>query len=513
MKNQMFLDQAMQLVPKLHRTKVPAAGCVVPKQDEQGKITMTSPEDYRSRQLRRGDSVILDFSDHQVGYLTLTLGTCGSHADAPVLLKLHFAEQPAELFEDPQQYHGWVCASWVEEERIHVDVLPGKTELPRRYAFRYVKVEVLEISSKFALVIKDACCAAVSSARDEDLLPYSTSNPLYRKLDRIACRTLHNCMQKVFEDGPKRDRRLWMGDLRLQALANYETYQANDLVRECLYLFAALPSPNGQVSACVFMEPEPEADDVVMFDYSLLFVNALLDYYTAAKDMKTVRELWPTALSQIYLAEAALTEQDLVREGDQPGWCFIDWNLELNKQGSAQGVFLYALRAGIELAQICGDEKEAEKLTDIYRSIRSAANRLLWDEEEGCYVSGAGRQISMATQVWMVLGGAAQGKEAAQLLKTVRQRKDAAGMVSPYMMHYYIEALLCAGEEDLAMEELCTYWGGMAERGADTFWELYNPENPDESPYGGTIVNSYCHAWSCGPAYFLRRYQGSETYE
>ena len=23
---------------------------------------------------------------------------------------------------------------------------------------------------------------------------------------------------------------------------------------------------------------------------------------------------------------------------------------------------------------------------------------------------------------------------------------------------------------------------------------------------GGTIVNSYCHAWSCGPAWFLRKY-------
>ena len=46
----------------------------------------------------------------------------------------------------------------------------------------------------------------------------------------------------------------------------------------------------------------------------------------------------------------------------------------------------------------------------------------------------------------------------------------------------------------------------MVKLGADTFWELYNPANPDESPYGGTIVNSYCHAWSCAPAYFLRKY-------
>jgi hypothetical protein len=31
-------------------------------------------------------------------------------------------------------------------------------------------------------------------------------------------------MQEVFEDGPKRDRRLWLGDLRLQALVNDVTF-------------------------------------------------------------------------------------------------------------------------------------------------------------------------------------------------------------------------------------------------------------------------------------------------
>ena len=75
-----------------------------------------------------------------------------------------------------------------------------------------------------------------------------------------------------------------MGDLRLQALANYETYQMNDMVKGCLYLFAALPMQNGQVGACVFLEPEPEVDDTSMFDYSLLFVAALWDYYVETKD-------------------------------------------------------------------------------------------------------------------------------------------------------------------------------------------------------------------------------------
>ena len=45
-------------------------------------------------------------------------------------------------------------------------------------------------------------------------------------------------MQTVFEDEPKRDRRLWLGDLRLEALANYETYRNFDIVKRSLYLLA-----------------------------------------------------------------------------------------------------------------------------------------------------------------------------------------------------------------------------------------------------------------------------------
>ena len=75
-----------------------------------------------------------------------------------------------------------------------------------------------------------------------------------------------------------------------------------------------------------------------------------------------------------------------------------------------------------------------------------------------------------------------------------------------YLNHHFVEALLMCGKKDQAMEYMKYYWGGMLSHGADTFWELYNPENPAESPYGSSIVNSYCHAWSCTPTYLLRKY-------
>ncbi len=42
--------------------------------------------------------------------------------------------------------------------------------------------------------------------------------------------------------------------------------------------------------------------------------------------------------------------------------------------------------------------------------------------------------------------------------------------------------------------------------GADTFWEFWDPADPGGSPYGGRIVNSYCHAWSCTPTFIIRQY-------
>ena len=505
-KNQKLLDKALSLLPDLIETRVEVKQTVeIFKNDN---IVIKIAEDYRNRMLKKGSRVCLVFGNHQVGYLTLKLGYRGSHPDAPVWMRLHFAENPSELFENGKDYNGWICSSWIEEEQIHVDVVPSVLKLPRRYAFRYVMIEILDISSKFDLTVEAVFCTAVSSVKDEELACFEAQNEQLAKMDQIACRTLHNCMQQVFEDGPKRDRRLWMGDLRIQALANYETYKKNDMVKACLYLFAALPMENGQVGACLFLSPKPEVDDTRMFDYSLFFINTLWDYYNATGDREALEELWPTALKQIQWAEKFLDEEKLVRDSDVLGWCFVDWNLNLNKQASAQGILLYALGAAVRIAQTLEDVMNEEKLAELYCECQNAANIHLWDEEKQCYISGKERQISVASQVWMILGEAIREEAAALLLQRVEAYGQAEKMVTPYMYHNYIAALLHIGKKNHALKKMEDYWGGMVKLGADTFWELYNPENPSESPYGGTIVNSYCHAWSCGPAYFLRKYYG-----
>lgn len=146
--------------------------------------------------------------------------------------RLKFGEIAKEMTEDSADYDGWISRGWIQEEFIHVDVLPAELKLPRRYAFRYMEIEVIDTSLKWQMVVEDVSCVSVSAVSMEDVKPVESEDEMIRKLDRVSLRTLQNCMQSVFEDGPKRDRRLWLGDLRLQALANYETFHNMDLVKD-----------------------------------------------------------------------------------------------------------------------------------------------------------------------------------------------------------------------------------------------------------------------------------------
>lgn len=506
MKDQYLLDKARALFPTLIETNVAPVASIEPVL-QQDKVKLKDAASYKERELHNGDKVVLDFGDHETGYLTIKMASKGAHPDAPVWLRVRFAERANEFFEDADSYQGWISKSWIQEEQIHIDVLPSEYTFTRRFAFRYVEIEVLDISSKFALLITDASCRAVSSADDEVLLTYTPWDERFAELDRIAVRTLHECMQTVFEDGPKRDRRLWMGDLRIEALANYETYRQNNIVKQCLYLFGGGTLSNGQVSANIFIDPEIEADDVVMLDYSLFFVAALRDYVKHTDDQEALKDLYPIALQQIAIAAGQLNEEGVIADSDQLGWCFLDWNLNLNKQAGAQGVYLYALKAAMELSEMYGDLEEKARLEIAFEERRRDAVKVFWNEEKGVFVSGKQNQISWASQCFLILGDAVSREEGIQIMEQMETLENVEHMVTPYMYHHYVEALLHLGMEEKAKEVLAGYWGGMAGEGADTFWELYNPKAPNESPYGGTIVLSYCHAWSCAPAYFIRKYK------
>ncbi|MFC4321447.1 alpha-L-rhamnosidase-related protein [Litchfieldia salsa] len=506
---QPFIDKANDLLTPLLEEKVEPIGIVETKKDQDyihgwKAEKVEAIQSLKNHALGKGDSVIVDFGEHLVGYLSMRIVPVGSPPDAPLHVKFTFGEMPVEVSEPFSEYNGWISSSWLQEEVLHVDVLPEELNLPRRYSFRYLKIDVLDTSPKYKVSFENMHCMTVTSADQTKVVTLLHKDEMMKKIDEVSIKTLQDCMQDVFEDGPKRDRRLWLGDLRLQALANYETFQNNDLVKRCLYLFAGVPDEKGRVSANLFMKPSIIADDTYLFDYSLFFATTLYDYYMVADDKETLEELWPIAYRQVELALERLDERNIVKD-DPTWWSFIDWHEELNKQAPSQAILIYTLKRVIKLAEILQDNRTSfleDKLVEIER----ATVEHLWSEEVGFFVSGDLNQRSWASQVWMVLAEVLDHESSKRLLNKLIEENPAIGMNTPYMNHHFVEALLLVGEKEQAISFLKHYWGGMINDGADTFWELYNPNNKEYSPYGSHLINSYCHAWSCTPTYLIRKY-------
>ena len=493
-----LLAKAEALKPVLQYTEYPIPSvCLV-----NGETV--AAESLSARPLYRGDQVLLDFGRHLVGRLTLNLSTAGSHQDAPAFIQLDFAEMAGELTENPEDYHGWLSHSWIQQERLHLDRLPAAVTLPRRYAFRYVRLTVLDTSPKYQLVLKDAMCRAESAANWANVPEKRFPDGELKRIYDAGLRTLAECTQDVLEDGPKRDQRLWLGDMRLEALTSYTSFRSMDVIKRCLYLFAGTRFPDGRMSANVFTSPEPAADDTFLMDYALLYPVALEEYLAETGDAETLKDLLEPALEQGDWVLAHWLNGENVLKPDAGKTGFIDWSDALDRTAALQGVLILSLDACAALCVRAGDGKRRGAYENRAASLREAALRHFWSAEEQCFLSGG--QISIHTQVWLTLAGVMPDGKARAAFEKALETPGAPQMATPYMHHYYVTALLKAGLKEEAEKHLRAYWGGMLNAGADTFWECYDPADLRASPYGGMIVNSYCHAWSCTPAYLIDKY-------
>ncbi len=478
-----FLKKASENMPELHfRKLVPA---------------------IKSFSAESGDSVILDLGEHAVGHFSFSFDNVDNFIDAPVRLTIKFGEDLYEINRDFSTYEPGLSKTWLQEEILHLD-FPQTVEMPRRYSCRYIKITVDFTACPINLF--DFSFTASTSADISRLESIKTEDALLRKIDTVATNTLKECMQTFFEDGPKRDRRLWTGDLRLEALANYYTFNNLEIVRRCLYLFAAgEKSDLGFLPSYIYETPYYFSGRAHIADYALLFVVTLCDYYEHTNDKAVVDDLLELCKNQLDCFEKLLDENLIVKPQD--GWfSFIDWCPGLKGLTALQGVYLYTLEHFINLLNTFGNS-ESEKYSELLVKVREASQKQLFDKDRQLFINTLDdNQFSIHSQVWMILGGVIGGDEGKRLLLSSLERKDAKQPCTPYMRHYVAEAMMKLGMKEEATEYLKNFWGGMIELGADTFWEAYVPENPDFSPYDDRVINSLCHAWSCTPSYFIRKY-------
>lgn len=461
------------------------------------------------RSMKEVKSVTVDFGRHMTGYFTFFLKTTHRVQDAPVRIRFTFGEVPAELCTPFDPYPGDLSRAWLQDEVVTLASIDREVTIDRRLSGRYMKIELLGASPDFDFALSDMYFTALSSV-DEPVttLPEGVS-PEVKAINDVAIATLRECMQTVYEDGPKRDMRLWIGDLYLESLANTYSFQRHGLTKRCLYLLAGLAAPDGNLYANVFEKPEPHPQvGSYCLSYNLLFNATLLEYLETTGDRETALDLWCVARNQMEDALTYVDERGLFDRNRKNSfvWLFFDWRAGLEESTAMQGLVISALERTYRLARLLGCEAEAARWPAVAKKMRSAARKCLYDKRQGVFVSGPDAQLSTMSQIWMILSGVVTPAEGREVLERVEAIPEALTPGSPYGNHYLVEAMIRCGMYDRAREFLHAYWGGMVRKGADTFFEVWDPEDEYLSPYKFFPINSYCHAWSCTPVYFIHRY-------
>lgn len=471
--------------------------------------------DLYSKSFKKKKEVIVDFGKHLVGNVSFKIKDIGPMQDAVLRFKVTFGEIPSDLGLPVEPYTGSLSRGWMQDFQCDVSY-DGCYTFNRRITARYMKIEAVGTSIYSDFCFDNITFETTTSAGKSKAQLASTTPQIFKDIARVSENTLKDCMQGVFEDGPKRDQRLWMGDLYLEALANTASFKEYNVTKRCLYLLAGLANPdNGLLYSNMVEYPKPHAQQTFFVDYALSYILTLNDYLKATGDTETARDLWPVVKNQIntILAKAIDNNHLYANTGYQykgmmVSIVFFDWApVTLDNHAAIQGLLAHSIDCAYNIAKVIGKTDDVKAYPATAKQLRKAGYKAYWDAKKQIVVSGKERQESYTATSWAVLGDLIKGNEAQKAIRNVMQSNTAIKPGTPYANHFLVAAMLHCGMNSEAKKYVEDYWGGMVRLGADTFWEYYVPDNHLFSSYNGyTLLNSYCHAWSCTPIYFIVNY-------
>jgi hypothetical protein len=337
---------------------------------------------------------------------------------------------------------------------------------------------------------------------------FESSDPLLNSIWQVGRNTVHMSMQDHFEDSIWREQKLFAGDLRIQALSSYYTFGDFSYVGKNIRQLADIPRTDGWIALA---GPSYCPDSSKILDFPAHYILSVFDYVLYSGDLKTLEHVYPKMTVQIesyQKLEGSLGLLDMGYEKSFANWCFINWSV-VHKEGVVAAwnfLFLQALRAMVVMAGWLKKDDDKSTFEKTAQRYQSTLKKHLWNAKRNCYVDCLthGKQSSSAsleTQTLALLAGMGPASKILNILKSIKPETITK---CPFFNAFVIEALFKGKKYVQSLDVLRWYWGGMVERGADTFWEVYDPTWPK-----GMLPSkiwSQCHGWSAGPDYLLGKY-------
>ena len=439
----------------------------------------TSPLDAES------PSLLLDFGREITGRVFIS---SASETDAVISVAYGESELEALATGDTSGQRG---GNYLGTNLLEVPA-HGEARGPKS-AFRYVRLRFLRGSAHmvFPRIQAEGIAYPVTYAGS-----FESSDPLLNRIWETGAYTVHLCMQDALWDAPKRDRGRWAGDIDVEGRVISEVFGDKTLLEQTL---AALAHKVG--AAGVNGIP----------NYSALWLTSLASLYAHSGNMEFLRSQHDNMKSVVASIDSSL-ESSGVFTNSAHRWLFVDWSPGLYGMTpqAVQGTNLQYLRgyhAAASLFTTLGDVPAAARA-------QAAAARL----EAGITALPPGG-ISPKHN-WHLAALAVSSRhgtralpppdEWAQTLSQVKQDTPDDPVISPYFNLTVLDAMADLGHSREALDWLRTYWGGMLQEDATSFWESYDLRWPKDTPHlslqadgtSGFFV-SLAHGWSAGPTAWL----------
>ncbi len=339
-----------------------------------------------------------------------------------------------------------------------VEFFPGshQFESRNRVGFRYARVEFFDCGGEVTLD-KFAVKNSVYPLNYRGWFHCSDE-----KLNRIwlaGRNTLHWCMQEYYLDGIKRDRLLWTGDTRMQALINYHLFGDAELFKFCWRSIGSCQYPDGAIPSAMV-----EGSSLI-WDYVMLYLIAVKEYEMYTGDGKFAAEL-----SDVIRKAADWLLSKCGKDGliDIPVNPYPVWMVVLNKATGKNPYVNKLLRGALDAAAF---------------ALRK------------CAPADSARFAAAAEQC---------GKALARIIRKQNGKTGKPDHLPSESLELFAmtSEQFAAGDAEAALATIRDNWYGAIGLGYDTLPEAPNALLADPAKLHGELKvssGSYCHGWTAGP--------------
>lgn len=435
---------------------------------------------------QKNAGVLVDFGIEFPGSARIMVwGVRGRNNRADILVR--FGESVAEAM-TPLFVENTTNDHAIRDRVMNVGFLSSNETNESGYRFAYI--ELLEEEG----LVELKAIQGVFTYRDLDYKgSFDCSDPLLTKIWNTAAYTAHVNMQEYLWDGIKRDRLVWIGDMHTEINTILTVFGFNDIIP------ASLDIVRNETPAGQSMNG--------MSSYSIWWLLMQRDLYRATGNLEYLKEQteYLTALMKAFIS---FVDENGCEQ--MPETRFIDWPNHNNpkaEHAGLQGLLKMALDEGAYLLRVLGNEEVAVQCEETAKK--------MYNHVPDC--DGSKQAASL-----LALSGLADPKV---INDNVIAPGGAHGF-STFFGYYLLKAKALAGDTAGAIKDMKTYYGGMLDMGATTFWEDFDinwlenaapitepvPEGKIDihGGYGAYCYikfrHSLCHGWASGPCPFLTNY-------